>query len=115
MDLYDTSGASPKILHVPRMKSCVDYSFNSSIRIINLNPLCDFPTKSIFIFTVIDQANPWFTPRRILAKIIQFQLGANNSIIGTGIPKSQSNTNTFFLPHLSDKFLAKRFKTALTA
>ena len=34
------------------------------------------PTRSIFITTVIDQARPWFTPRKRLAATIQPQLGS---------------------------------------
>ena len=50
----------------------------------------------------------------MFANMIQFQFGANSKIKGTGKPNSQPKTNTFFLPHLSEKFPAKRFKIALT-
>ena len=67
------------------------------------------------MFTVIDQARPWFIPSNTLAKIIQFQSGANNKINGTGKPNNHPNTSILFLPHLSDILPANRFKTALTA
>ncbi len=35
---------------------------------------------------------------RIYLQEIQFQFGISNNIIGTGIPKSQPNINTFFFP-----------------
>ncbi len=51
----------------------------------------------------------------MLANMTQFQVGANSKIKGTGRPKSQPNTKTFFPTHRSEMLLAKRLSMALTA
>src|SRR5712691_11300253 len=47
-------------------------------------PLLRGPTRSIFMFTVIDQARPWLTPSSRLAATIQPHAGAQASRNGPG-------------------------------
>src|SRR5579859_3450422 len=51
------------------------------------------PTRSIFMFTVIDQASPWLTPSSTLAATIQPHAGAYASRNGTGSPAAHPATN----------------------
>ena len=53
-------------------------------------------------------------PRNTLASTIQFQVGAQITMKGTGRPASQPTTRIFFRPSRSDKRPANRLLRALT-
>src|SRR5215468_8321480 len=67
------------------------------------------PTRSIFMFTVIDQASPWLTPRSTLAATIHHHAGAQASMNGTGSPA----TSRLFLVCRAVSGPAARFVSAL--
>src|SRR5215469_16720452 len=51
------------------------------------------PTRSIFMFTVIDQARPWLTPNSTFAATIHHHAGAHASRNGTGTPATHPATS----------------------
>ena len=53
------------------------------------------------MITVIDQAKPWLMPRRALAAMTHFQLGAHIIMNGTGRPMSQPRMRTRLRPQAS--------------
>src|SRR6266516_2416423 len=65
------------------------------------------PTRSIFMFTVVDQVRPWFTPRNTFANTTHDQLGAQMMRRGTGRPTNQPVTRTGFLPNRSARVPAR--------
>src|SRR5579872_6704776 len=69
------------------------------------------PTRSIFMFTVVDQVRPWFTPRSTLAKMTQPQLGARISSSGTGKPKIHPTIRTGLRPKRSLSAPARKLAT----
>src|SRR5919198_5055277 len=73
------------------------------------------PARSIFITTVIDQANPWLTPRRMFAATIHHQEGASAISSGTGNAAIQPATSSRFRLNRSASAPAARFVTALAA
>ena len=50
------------------------------------------------MITVVDQHRPWLTPSRMLAAMIQLQVGAQMISSGTGSPISQPATRTGLRP-----------------
>src|SRR5215471_1265811 len=71
------------------------------------------PTRSIFMFTVIDQASPWLTPSSTLAATIHHHDGAQASMNGTGSPATQPATSRVFLVCRAVSGPAARFVSAL--
>ncbi len=66
------------------------------------------------MMTVIDHVRPWFTPSNTLANTIQFQVGAQINISGTGRPINQPATRTGLRPTRSESVPAKKLVIALT-
>ena len=71
------------------------------------------PVIMIFIFTVIDQVNPWLIPSRTLAQITQPQSGAQIKIMGTGNPNSHPAMSIRRRVTLWARFPANRLDKAL--
>src|SRR2546428_2985700 len=65
------------------------------------------------MLTVVDQVNPWLTPRRTLASITQPQDGAPTIRSGTGRPTSQPATSTGLRPRRSARAAAPTVVTPL--
>src|SRR6185312_2586451 len=66
------------------------------------------------MITVIDQAKPWLTPRRALAAMTHFQLGAHMIMKGTGRPTSHPSTRTRLRPQASANWPDIRLAHAFT-
>src|SRR3990172_8987763 len=75
-------------------------------------PLRSGPARSSFMFTVMDQASPWFSPSSTFAPITQPQVGANMRTSGTGAPSSQPAIRTRRRPSRSDSRPANRLASA---
>ena len=71
--------------------------------------------RSSFAVCVIDQVSPWFTPSSTVAATIQFQLGAESTIMnGIGSAASQPSSSTCLRPMRSDSRPATKLSTPLT-
>ncbi len=66
------------------------------------------------MLTAIDQAKPWFTPRRTLAATIQPHEGASMIMNGTGTPTTHPATSSLFLPKRSTRLPTARLESAFT-
>src|SRR6185437_15355855 len=66
------------------------------------------------MITVIDHAKPWLTPRRALAAMTHFQLGAHMIMKGTGRPTSHPSTRTRLRPQASANWPDTRLAHAFT-
>ena len=73
------------------------------------------PTRSIFISTVIDQASPWFTPRKTFATTISHQLGATAISGATGSANNQPMTRSRLRPTRSASAPAPKLANAFAA